>query len=183
MTYSFSKFKDGLKEKEKWFRHECSQIRTGRANLSVLDSVTVEAYGAKMPLEGVASMNIEDSRTIRITPWDKNNSKAIEKVILTASLGLSVSVDEKGIRVIFPELTADRRQMLVKLVKDKLEQTRIGVRKLRDDAIKDIDTKEKQGGMGEDEKFRLKQEVQKIVGDINKSLDGLLEKKEKEILQ
>jgi len=183
MAYDFSKLKGGIKEKEEWLKKELSQIRTGRANPSVLDSVEVEAYGSRMPIEGVASVTIEDARSLRLSPWDPANIKPLEKAISTASLGVSVSVDERGIRVSFPELTSERRAIIVKAAKDKLEHTRIGLRQLRDEVIKDIDVKEKAGGMGEDEKFRLKAEVQKTMDAATKALDEHFAKKEKEILQ
>jgi len=182
MAYDFSKLKNGVKEREEWLKRELSQIRTGRANPSVLDSIEVESYDSRMPIEGVASVTIEDARTLRISPWDPANIKPLEKAIITASIGLSVAVDDRGLRVSFPELTGERRQMIVKLAKERLEEARIGLRKLRDEVIKDIDAKEKQGGMSEDEKFRLKAEVQKSVESANKTFDEQYSRKEKEIL-
>ena len=91
----------------------------------VLDGVSVETYGAYQPIKNVASVNIEDPKTLRIAPWDKSQIKAIEKAILTADLGLSVATDEAGIRVIFPQLTTETRQKLVKVLKDKYKQRQI----------------------------------------------------------
>ncbi|HEU5114989.1 MAG TPA: ribosome-recycling factor, partial [Candidatus Paceibacterota bacterium] len=130
----------------------------------------------------VAGMTNEDPRTIRITPWDQGLVKAIEKSITVANLGVSVAVDDKGIRVSFPELTGERRKEIVKTAKEKLEQARIQIRKHRDEVITDIEKKEKEGGMGEDEKFRFKTEVQKLVDESSKKLADMMDKKEKEIL-
>jgi ribosome recycling factor len=130
----------------------------------------------------VASMTNEDPRTIRITPWDQSLVKAIEKSITVANLGVSVSVDDKGIRVSFPELTSERRKEIVKTAKEKFEQSRIQVRKHRDDINSTIEKEEKQGGMSEDDKFRFKLEAQKLVDDTTKKLEAMMEKKEKEIL-
>lgn len=182
MQYNFTKLKADLALTEGWLQKELGAIRTNRANPSILDSVRVEAYGADSPISGVASMANEDARTIRITPWDQSLVKAIEKSITVANLGVSVSVDDKGIRVAFPELTSERRTAIVKTAKEKMEQAKIQLRKHRDEANSDIDKKEKEGGMGEDEKFRFKAEGQKLIDDSTKKLADMLAKKEKEIL-
>jgi ribosome recycling factor len=182
MQYNFTKLKTDLAATESWLQKELGAIRTNRANPSILDSVRVEAYGSDMPISGVASMTNEDPRTIRITPWDQALVKSIEKSITVANLGVSVSVDDKGIRVSFPELTSERRKDIVKVAKEKLEQAKIQTRKHRDEVNKDIDAKEKQGGMSEDEKFRFKADAQKMIDDSTKKLSDMMDKKEKEIL-
>lgn len=182
MQYNFTKLKTDLTTTESWLQKELGSIRTNRANPSILDSVHVEAYGSDMALNQVASVTNEDPRTIRITPWDQGLVKSIEKSITVANLGVSVAVDEKGVRVSFPELTGERRKEIVKMAKEKLEQAKIQVRKHRDDVNKDIDAKEKEGGMGEDEKFRFKADAQKLVDESTKRLSDMFDKKEKEIL-
>ena len=122
MQYNFSNFKNDLKKAEEFLGKEYGQLSTGRASVMVLDGVSVESYGAHQPVKNVASISIEDPKTLRIAPWDKNQIKAIEKGILVADLGLSVATDEAGIRVIFPQLTAETRQKLMKVVKEKLEE-------------------------------------------------------------
>ncbi len=179
--YSFSHFQTKSKEIEDWLAKELSSLRSGRSNPAVLDGVMVESYGTKMPLKHLASISLEDARTIRITPFDASTLKDIERAVELANLGLSVSSDETGVRAHFPELTADRRQALVKIAKDKLENSRITLRKLRDETIKEIEAKEKEGGMGEDEKFRLKKELDKQSETENKKLQDAFERKEKEI--
>lgn len=182
MQYNFTKLKADLAATDNWLQKELANIRTNRANPAILDGVHVDAYGSDMLINQVASVTNEGPRTLRITPWDQALVKAIEKSISTANLGVSVSVDDKGVRVSFPELTSERRTEIVKLAKEKVEQARIQVRKHRDEVNSDIDKKEKEGGMGEDEKFAFKKEMQKHVDDANKKLVDLLEKKEKEIL-
>jgi ribosome recycling factor len=182
MQYNFTKLKTDLAGIEGWLQKELGSIRTNRANPSILDGVFVESYGAAMALNQVAGITNEDPRTIRITPWDQNLIKSIEKSITVANLGVSVSVDEKGVRVAFPPLTGERRTEIVKTAKEKLEQARIQVRKHRDECVNDIEAKEKLGGMSEDEKFRFKLEAQKMVDDANKKLQTMMESKEKEIL-
>src|SRR3989344_3335665 len=124
----------------------------------VLDGVSVESYGARMPLKNVASISIEDPKTLRIAPWDKNQIKDIEKAVNACNLGLSLATDDLGIRVIFPQLTTESRQTLIKVLK------------------------EKEGKLTEDEKFRAKDELQKIIDEVNKNLETNFEKKEREVI-
>lgn len=180
--YNFTKFNQKAKEIEDWFQKELGNIRTSRATPAILDGVMVESYGAKMPISSIGSIASQDVRTLFITPWDTASIKEIEKSIIASNLGLSVSAVENGVRVSFPELTADRRTTLIKLAKDKLEDSRVSVRKLRDEIQKEIESAEKAGGMGEDEKFRLKADLQKLVDALNKKLGDANERKEKEIL-
>jgi len=181
MGYDFKKLKENIKGSEEWLKKEYSGLRTGIASPSILDGVQVEVYGSRMPINQVANIGIEDARVIRITPWDKSQSKAIEKAITVANLGVSVGIDDKGVRIFFPELTTDRRALLVKTAKAKLEDAKVNVRSFRDETWTDIEAQEKKGGMGEDDKFRYKKEMQKIVDDGNVSLEILFTKKEKEV--
>jgi ribosome recycling factor len=181
MGYDFKKLKENIKGAEEWLRKEYVGLRTGIASPTILDTVQVEVYGTRMPINQVANIGIEDARVIRITPWDKSQSKAIEKAITVANLGVSVGIDDKGVRIFFPELTTDRRILLIKNAKAKLEDAKVNVRNFRDHASNDIEEQEKKGGMGEDDKFRYKKEMQKIVDDGNASLEIMFSKKEKEI--
>lgn len=182
MAYDFNPFKKQLAGVEDWLKREFQQIRTGQASPAVLDSIKVEVYGAPMSLKEVASVTIEGARTLRVAPWDKNQVKDVEKSITVANLGLSVVVDDQGLRVIFPELTADRRKEIAKNAKDKLEEGKKQLRQHRDTIIKDLQAKEKEGGFGKDDIFRLKNETQKMVDDTNKKLEDIFTRKEKEIL-
>ena len=182
MQYNFSNFKTELKKVEEFLGKEYSQLNIGRASPMVLDSVSVESYGLYVPLKNVASISIEDPKTLRIAPWDKNQIKNIEKAIVGSNLGLSVATDDLGIRVIFPQLTTETRQTLVKVLKEKLEESRITARRLRENVFHDIQAKEKEGKMTEDERFRAKEELQKIIGEVNNNLEAIFEKKEKEVM-
>ncbi|MDB5239029.1 MAG: Frr, ribosome recycling factor [Candidatus Parcubacteria bacterium] len=182
MAYDLNPFKKQLAGTEEWLKKELQQVRTGQASPAILDGVRVEVYGAPMALKEVASVMIEGARTLRVTPWDKAQVKEIEKAITVANLGLSVAVDDQGVRVNFPELTSDRRKDFAKLAKDKLEESKKQIRQHRDGIVKDLTAKEKEGGYGKDEIFRLKGEVQKVVDDFNKKFEDLYAKKEKEIL-
>ncbi|MEK7646482.1 MAG: ribosome recycling factor [Patescibacteria group bacterium] len=182
MAYDFSPFKKELVGTEEWFKREAGTIRTGQANPAVLDGVKVEVYGAPMNLKEVAAVVIEGARTLRVTPWDTAQTKEIEKALTASNLGLSIASDDQGVRISFPELTSERRAEIAKIAKEKLEGARTQVRHHRDAIIKDLQAREKAGGMGKDEIFRLKNETQKLVDDANKKLEALYEKKEKEIL-
>ena len=157
-------------------------MNSGRASPMVLDSVSVETYGAYQPIKNVASVSIEDPKTLRIAPWDKTAVKGIEKAIISSNLGLSVATDDLGIRVIFPQLTTETRQTLVKVLKEKLEESRIVVRQEREKVFRDMEVREKDSLLTEDEMFRAKEELQKIINETNGNLEALFEKKEKEVL-
>ena len=181
MAYNFTPFKQNIKNTEDWLKGEFAGIRTGRATPAILDGVKVEAYGSDMAVSQVANISVEDARMLRITPWDISLAKAIEKCIMLSDLGLSVTVDDKGLRVVFPDLTSDRRTALIKIAKQKLEDARVTLRNEREKTLKDIEKQEKDGVISEDERFRLKAELQKILDEANKVFDEVFAKKEKEI--
>lgn len=174
-------FSTRLQETADWLSKEFSGIRTGQASPALLDGVKVESYGAKMPINQVASVGIEDARTLRISPWDSSQIGGIETALLEADLGVSVSTDSAGLRISFPELTSERRAQLTKLAKQKLEDARVSVRSARDEIMKLLDKQEKDGELSEDEKFTAKENVQKQVESTNKKLDELYATKEAEL--
>ncbi len=180
--FDFSKFKKHIAETEEWLKKELSSVRTGRANPALLDGVRVDSYCSLVPLSQVGSVIIEEARTLRITPWDASQVKEIEKAIVAADLGLSVSTDGKGLRATFPELTTERRGQFVKVAKDKLEDAKKTLRGHRDTTMKELEAKEKEGGMGKDDAFRMKGDAQKLVDEANKKLEEQFAKKEKEII-
>jgi len=182
MQYNFSNFKTQLKKVEEFLSKEYTQLNIGRASPMVLDGISVDSYGSYVPLKNVASVSIEDPKTLRIAPWDKSQIKSIEKAIISSNLGLSVATDDMGIRVIFPQLTTETRQTLVKVLKEKLEDSRITVRKERETVVGDMEAKEKESLMTEDEMFRAKEELQKIINETNGSLEAIFEKKEQEVM-
>ena len=181
MAYDLKPLKEKTKHVHEWLQKEFSSIRTGRATPTILDAVHVESYGAKMSVQQLALVSVEDARSLRISPYDATQTKNIEKAIVQSNLGLSVAVDDRGIRVIFPELTAERRAGYIKVAKERLEEARKKVRGIRDEVWKDIQEQERAKTIREDEKFRLKDEMQKVVDEVSKSFDTLVERKEKEI--
>lgn len=170
-----------LKEVTDWLEKEFSGIRTGQATPALLDGVKVESYGTYMPVPQVSSVGIEDARTLRISAWDASLVPAIEKAIRDADLGVSLATDSSGVRVIFPELTGERRTQLVKLAKGKLEEARVSVRGIRDEVMKKIEVAQKAGDISEDEKYTHKETVQKQIDVTNQALESLFDKKEVEI--
>ena len=183
MAYDFSGLDSNIKETTDWLQRELAGVRTGRATIALLDAVRAEAYGARTPLPNLASLTVEDSRTIRIVPWDKTVAKPIEKAISEADLGVSLVVDDAGLRVIFPELTAERRTMLQKLAGEKLETARVTMRGHRTEALKALDADEKEGGMSKDELQRLKDDAQKRIDTGTAELEALAKKKQDDIAQ
>ena len=181
MAYNSKNFVTRGEEIVKWLEREFAGVRTGRATPALLDLVLVESYGTRVPIQQVGSVSVEDARTLRISVWDQSAIKAVEKAITEADLGVSVVADGSGIRVIFPELTGERRVQLLKLAKAKLEEARVSIRGARDEAIKEIDALEKAKEMSQDEKFTAKEELQKRVDGFNASLENLYGLKEKEI--
>ena len=181
MPYSFGAFDIRAKEVVDWLAKEFSVIRTGRATPTLLDGIQVESYGARVPINQISSILSSDARSLRVSPWDTHSIKAIEKAITDADLGVSVTVDDQGVRVTFPELTSDRRVQLLRLAKARLEDARVSLRQARDEAVKEIDQKEKESTLTKDEKFRTRDELQARVDRTNAKLNELLEKKEIEI--
>ena len=183
MNYDFGVFKNEIEHVSEWLTKEFSSIRTGQETPSLLDTISIDSYGTRTPIAHVAGITTEDARTLRVSPWDKGQIKDVEKAIAVANLGVSVSVDDSGLRISFPELTSERREMLKKLKGDKLEQAKVSLRKEREKVWNDIQDKAKDGEISEDDKFRLKDELQKIVDDAGNELEEKGQRKEKEIMQ
>ncbi len=181
MAYDFSKLKEKITDTEAWLKKEYQGIRTGRAAPALLDNIQVESFGTRVPLIQVGNVGVEGARTLRVNVWNAEQIKDVEKAITSANLGVGVSPDESGVRVTFPELTSERRDTLIKLSKDKLEEARISLRNERDSVWSDIQRQEKDGEMSEDEKFVSKDEMQKLIDEGNKLLEVLGDKKEVEI--
>ncbi|MFA5131995.1 MAG: ribosome recycling factor [Candidatus Paceibacterota bacterium] len=182
MPYNFSNVETKKQEILEWLANEYRSIQTGRASPQVLDLVCIDLYGSRTAIAHAASVNIEDPRTLRVAPWDKSIVGMMEKAINDADLGLSVSSDAEGLRVHFPALTTETRQKMVKLLKDRLEDARVRVRSMREEANKDIDARAKEGEYGEDEQHRYREENQKHVDSTNAALEEMFQRKEKEVL-
>lgn len=183
MAYDFIEFKQASTSALDWLKKEYSSIRTNQVTSSILDAVSVEVYGSHMPINQVASILGAGPKSLLITPWDNSVASNIDRAIRESNLGLSVSLDAQGVRVFFPELTSERRVFLTKMVKEKLEEARIRVRTEREQSLEIMERKEKDGSLSKDDKFRLKNELQKLVDEANRKLEEWALKKEKEILE
>ena len=181
MKYDFTNLEAKLVGAREWLAREYKGVRTGRASPAVLDSIMVSAYGAMTPLKQVGNISVEDARTLRITPWDTSLVKDIERAIVSSNIGVGTSADSSGVRATFPELTGERRIELIKVAKHKLEEARASVRVVRDEIKKEILELEKEGGMGEDEKFQIIEELQKRVDTANTELEKAFASKEAEM--
>lgn len=179
--HDFSKFKEKIKEIENWLKKELAAVRTGRATPAVLDAVLVPSYGGRVPLSHLASITVEDARTLRVNPWDKSQIKELETALQGANLGLAVAADNQGLRLNFPTMTGETRAVMTKLIHQKLEEARIHLRREREEIWTKIQKEEKEGKMGEDAKFKAKAELQKLVDGGNATLEKLVQVKEKEI--
>jgi ribosome recycling factor len=166
-----------------FLRGELSSIRTGRANPQLVEGIQVEAYETRQPLVGLASITIPDSHTIQIEPWDKSIVKNIEKGILEADIGFNPVVAGTVIRVPLPPLTEEGRLKMVKILREKLEEARIQVRQVRDDARGEIKAAEESGDISEDEKYRSLEELDKVAAQFNDKIKNLGEEKEVEIMK
>ena len=163
-------------------KHDLAGLRTGRAAPSLLEPVTVEVYGAHMPLNQVATISAPEPRMLSVQVWDRSNVSAVEKAIRSAGLGLNPMTDGQNIRLPIPDLTEERRKELAKLASQYAEKARIAVRNVRRDGMDHLKTDEKKHEISEDERKRLETEVQKLTDDVIKEVDEASAAKEKEIL-
>jgi ribosome recycling factor len=165
-------------------RAALTRIRTGRANLSILDNIRVDYYGSKSPLNQVAALNVADARLITIKPFDRSLIQEIDKVLRAASdLGISPQNDGEKILLPIPPLTEERRKEFTKVAKSKGEDAKIAIRNARRDANERLKTLEKDGALPEDDAKRLTAEVQKVTDDLVKEVESIVSKKEKEIME
>ena len=160
---------------------ELASIRAGRANPHILDKLTVDYYGAPTPIQQVANISVPEARMIQIQPWESSMIKAIEKAILCSDLGLNPNNDGKMIRLVFPELTEERRKELVKDVKKKGEASKVAVRNIRRDG-NDAFKKLKGTDVSEDEIQDLEDQIQKLTDKYIKEVDAAVDAKSKEVM-
>jgi ribosome recycling factor len=165
------------------FRKELSSVRTGRANVSVLDHVRVDYHGTGMPINQLGTLNVPDPMTIVISPWDPGAVPLIDKAIRTSDLGLNPTNDGKVVRVPIPPLTEDRRKDLVKNMHKVLENHRTAVRNIRRDIKEAVEKLEKEKKISEDEKKRSLEELEKVTHSETKKIEDLAAAKEKEVLE
>jgi len=164
-------------------QQELTKIRTGRAHTSLLDHITVEYYGSQVPLNQVSNVGIEDSRTLVVTPWEKDMVQAIEKAIMTSDLGLNPATAGTVIRVPLPALTEERRKDMIRVVRHEAEGGRIAIRSVRRDAMHDVKELLKEKMIGEDDERRAEGEIQMITDKHVAEVDKVLADKESELME
>ncbi len=164
-------------------KSELAKIRTGRAHPSLLEHIMVDYYGSDTPLSQVASIGVEDARTLTITPWERPMVQAIEKAIMKSDLGLNPNSAGSVIRVPMPQLTEERRRDLVKVVRHEGENGKIAIRNIRRDANSDFKTLEKEKEISEDEERRAQDEIQKLTDKYVKLVDELVDVKEEDLMK
>lgn len=176
-----SDFKGDFGSVINFFKDDISGLRTGRASAAIAEDISVEAYGAHQPLKSLASINVPDAKTVNIEPWDKSILAAIEKAIRDSGLGINPVNTGSQIRLFLPELTSERRQELIKVLRQKEESARIAIRKVREDVKEMVKSAENGKEITEDEKYRLEEDLDKTVKEYNDKIKEIAEKKETEI--
>lgn len=157
-------------------------VRAGRANAAVLDQIKVEYYGTPTPIQQIATVATPDPRSLSIQPWDSSSLKLIEKAILESDLGINPQNDGKIIRLVFPQLTEDRRKDLIKQIKKYAEEAKVAIRNIRRDAMDSFKEQKKKSEITEDDYKDIEKDMQKLTDDYIKEIDTIAVKKEKELL-
>ena len=179
---SIDKIKPELEKSFKFLELEVAKLHTGRANPSLIEDITVDAFGSKFALKQLGAISSPQSNQIVIQPWDISYIEPIEKAISSSGLGMSAVVDKNLIRLNLPLLTEEYRQVLVKTLNEKAEQTRKTIRHWREDAWNEIQQSQKDKKISEDDKFRGKDELQKVIDDYTEKIKSLIEKKKNELI-
>ncbi|MGM0541258.1 MAG: ribosome recycling factor [Pseudomonadota bacterium] len=160
-----------------------AKIRTGRAHPSILDSITVDYYGSQVPISQVANINLEDSRTLTVQPWEQPMVAKVEKAIMTSDLGINPATTGNLIRIPMPSLTEERRRDFIKIARSEAENSRVAIRNIRRDANGDIKTLLKDKEITEDEARHSEEKIQKFTDSIIKKIDAALAEKEASLLE
>jgi ribosome recycling factor len=175
--------KDKMHKAVVHLQEEFGAVRTGRATPALVEKLRVDYYGSEVPLQQLAGFSVPEPRVLVIAPYDKGAVKAIEKAINQSDLGVNPSNDGAVIRLTFPELTADRRKGLVKVVKTRAEEGRIAVRNVRRHIRQELEHLEKDGDLSRDELDRIEKDLEKLTHDVIGEIDTMLGNKEKELLE
>lgn len=182
MTVDFKEYSRRMDKALEHLDEEFASVRAGRANAKVLDRITVEYYGSETPLNGVATISTPDARTLIIQPWDTKLLKDIQKAIQTSDLGINPQNDGRVIRLVFPQLTEERRKDLTKQVRKYGEEGKVALRNIRRDAMDDFKKKKKASEITEDDLKELEKELQDLTDKRCKDIDELTAKKEQELM-
>ena len=164
-------------------KHDFNGIRAGRANAAVLDKITVDYYGSPTPIQQIASISTPEPRMLAIQPWDASALKLIEKAILASDLGINPTSDGKMVRLLFPQLTEERRKELIKEVKKLCEDTKVAIRNVRRDAVDYVKKAQKKGELTEDDQKKSEKDIQDLTDKFTKRIDEMCSVKEKELME
>ncbi len=165
------------------FKSDLGGLRAGRAHVSLLDGIMVEAYGSPTPLAQVGTISVPDARTLSISVWDKGLAKAVEKAIMESDLGLNPASDGQLIRIPIPPLSEERRKELLKVAGKYAENNKVAIRNIRRDAMDEIKKLKKDNAISEDDEKRFENEIQKLTDEAVKKIDDMMQQKEKDIMQ
>ena len=174
-------FKGDFDKGIEFFKHDIVCLRTGRASTAMVEDISIEAYGTYQTLKSLASISVSDAKTLVSEPWDKSVFGALEKGIRDSGLGINPVNDGKVLRLSMPELTSERRRELTKILNQKTEQAKVAMRKVREEVRELIGEEEKEKSISEDDKFRLQDELEKMVKEYGEKIGQISEEKEKEI--
>lgn len=183
MDEIYKEFEEKVSKTIAIMQREFSTMRAGRATPALVDNLEVDYYGTPTPLNQLAGITVPEPRLIVIQPWDKGAMKDVEKSILKSDLGLTPTNDGTVIRLAIPQLTEERRKELVKFIRKRGEEGRIAIRNLRREANDKLKASEKAGEISEDTRFTSQDKIQKMTDDYIKEIDGILEQKEKEVME
>jgi len=178
-----NKLKPNFDKTVEYLKSGLSSLQVGRATPSLIEDLEVECYNQRMPLKQLAAIQTPEPRSILIKPWDKDIIKDIAKAISQSKLGLSSIIEEEFIRLKVPPLSEERRRELTKILQEKMEECRISVRRQREEVWREIQNLEQAGKISEDDKFRAKDELQKVIDEYNKKIEEMGKKKEEEIMK
>ncbi len=179
----YPEFESKMKKTAEVLQTQLAAVRAGRANAAVLDQLTVDYYGVPTPIQQVASISVPDPRSLLIQPWDASVLKGIEKAILSSELGINPQNDGRAIRLVFPQLTEERRKELAKQVKKYGEDAKVAVRNIRRDAIEKFKKQQKASEITEDDYKEIEKDIQKLTDDYVKEVEEIASKKEKELFE
>ena len=179
----YIEFESKMKKTAEVLKTQLASVRAGRANAAVLDQITVDYYGVPTPIQQVASVSVPDPRSLLIQPWDASVLKGIEKAILASELGINPQNDGRAIRLVFPQLSEERRKELAKQVKKYGEEAKVAVRNIRREAIDKFKKQQKASEITEDDCKTVEKDIQKLTDDYIKEVEGIADKKEKELFE
>ena len=181
LDVAYKNFEEAREQAVGWFTNEIAGLRTGRVKTASLETLAVEHYGVRTPLQGLASLSLSDARTVVISPWDPTALLAIEKAITEANLGVQPVVDGKIIRLSFPSLNAEMREQTVRQLHKKAEEARVKLRQSRDESLSVLKRDKEKSGITEDDFYEGKKQLDQLIEQANAAIATLVTKKEEEI--